>query len=183
LKPLILLLLCLSALSGQAERFLTVDEALRISFPDAKEFRPFTVELRAEQVKAIERDTKQKIRKREFKAWIAEPGGVLLVDQVIGKHDFIDYTVALSTNGAVLHVEILEYREHYGGEVRQPKWRQQFRGRTARDPLKLGGDVYNITGATLSCRHVTEGVKKLLAIFELAVRPRLPAGGGLRESA
>ena len=175
--------ICLSALYGRAERFLAVDEALRVCFPDAKEFRPFTVELRAEQVKMIERDTKQKIRKREFKAWITESGGVMMVDQVIGKHDFIDYAVALTTNGTVLQVEILEYREHYGGEVRQPKWRQQFRGRTARDPLKLGGDVYNITGATLSCRHVTEGVKKLLAIFEMAVRPRLLAGGGLREPA
>ena len=175
--------ICLSALCGQAERFLTIDEALRVCFPNAKEFRPFTLELRAEQVKAIERDTKQKTRKREFKVWLAEPGGVMMVDQVIGKHDFIDYAVAISTNGAVLQVEILEYREHYGGEVRQPKWRQQFRGKTAHDALKLGGDVYNITGATLSCRHVTEGVKKLLAIFEVAVRPRLLAGGGLREPA
>jgi ribosomal protein L31E len=97
LKLLVLLLVCLPALCGQAERFLTVDEALRVCFPDAKEFRPFTVELRPEQVKAIERDTKQKIRKREFKAWLAEPGGVLMIDQVIGKHDFIDYAVALTT--------------------------------------------------------------------------------------
>ena len=177
------MMFCLAAFDGWAERFLTVEEALRVCFPNATNVQAITVQLRPDDVKAIERETKQRIKKQEVKVWGAKPHGVLIVDQVIGKHEFIDYAVAISTNGSVLQVEILEYREHYGGQVRQPKWREQFRGKTARDPLKLGRDVYNITGATLSCRHVTEGVKKLLAIFELVVRPRLLADGGLRAPA
>ena len=183
MKRVAAMLICLAALNGRAERFLTVQEALRICFSNAATFEEIHLQLRPGDVKAIERETKQKLRKSEWKVWLAKPAGVLIVDQVIGKHEFIDYAVAISTNGTVLQVEILEYREHYGGEVRQPKWREQFRGKTARDPLKLGGDIYNITGATLSCRHVTEGVKKLLAIFEVAVRPRLLPGGGLRGPA
>ncbi len=183
MKQLLLALFCLVACSGQAERFLTVEEALRVCFPKATAFEPVDLQVSTEQIKAIERETKQRIRKNEFKLWAAKPDGFLMLDQVIGKHEFIDYAVAISTNGTVLQVEILEYREHYGGQVRQPKWREQFRGKTARDPVKLGGDVYNITGATLSCRHVTEGVKKLLAIFELVVRPRMLADGGLRPAA
>ncbi len=175
--------ICLVAFSGQAERFLTAQEALKLCFPKTDAFEEIHLRLQPDQVNGIERETKQKLRKTEWKVWLAKPGGVLMVDQVIGKHEFIDYAVAISTNGTVLEVEILEYREHYGGEVRQPKWREQFRGKSARDPLKIGGDVYNITGATLSCRHVTDGVKKLLAIFEVAVRPRLLPGGGLRQSA
>ena len=183
MKRIILFAICLAAFSGRAERFLTVEEALRVCFPKAAAFEAITLQLQPEDVKAIERETKQKIKKQELKVWLVKPGGVLMVDQVIGKHDFIDYAVAISTNGSVLQVEILEYREHYGGQVHQPKWREQFQGKTARDPLKLGGDIYNITGATLSCRHVTDGVKKLLAIFELVVRPRLLADGGLRPPA
>src|SRR5204863_2336241 len=166
-----------------AERFLTVDEAQRVCFPNAEKFEAVTLKLAPEEVKAVERETKQKLKKDELKVWVAKPSGVLMVDQVIGKHEFIDYAVAISTNGGVLQVEILEYREHYGGQVAQPKWREQFKGKTARAPLKLGGDVYNVTGATLSCRHVTEGVKKLLAIFEVVVRPRLLPDGGLRARA
>ena len=183
MSRLVSMLLCLAAISGQAERFLTVQEALRVCFPKTEKFEPLALQLTAEDVKTVERETKQKLRKPEVKLWLAKPEGVLMTDQVIGKHELIDYAVAISTNGAVLQVEILEYREHYGSQVRQPKWREQFRGKTARDPLKLGSDVYNITGATLSCRHVTEGVKKLLAIFDVAVRPRLLAGGGLRDPA
>jgi Predicted NADH:ubiquinone oxidoreductase, subunit RnfG len=183
LKRIVPILICLAALSGRAERFLTVEEAFKVCFPKATGFEAINLQLRPEEVKAIERETKQNIKKHDLKVWMAKPDGVLMVDQVIGKHEFIDYAVAISTNGRVLQVEILEYREHYGGQVRQPKWREQFQGKTARDPLKLGGDVHNITGATLSCRHVTEGVKKLLATFELVVRPRLLAGSGLRPPA
>jgi Na+-transporting NADH:ubiquinone oxidoreductase subunit NqrC len=173
-------MILLSPSAGLAERFLTVEQALHVCFPNADRSEAITLKLSAEEIKAIERESKQKVRKDELKLWVAHPGGVLIVDQVIGKHDLIDYAVAIATDGAVVQIEILEYREHYGGQVRQPKWREQFRGKTARDPLKVGGDVYNITGATLSCRHVTEGVKRLLATFELVVRPRLLSGGGVR---
>lgn len=183
MKQLVAILICLVALSARGERFLTVQESLRVCFPKAATFEEIHLQLRPEDLKTVEGETKQKVRKTEWKVWLAKPDGVLMVDQVIGKHEFIDYAVAISTNGTVLQIEILEYREHYGGEIRQPKWREQFRGKTARHTLKLGGDIYNITGATLSCRHVTEGVKKLLAIFEVAVRPRLLPGGGLRGPA
>ena len=180
MKKFLLILFCLPALSGQAERFLTVEQALRVCFPHVERSEAITLKLSAEEIKAIERESKQKVKKNEVKLWVAHPGGMLIVDQVIGKHDFIDYAVAIATNGAVLQVEILEYREHYGGQIRQPKWREQFKGKTARDPLKVGGNIYNISGATLSCRHVTEGVKRLLATFELVVRPRLLSGNGVR---
>jgi len=33
--------------------------------------------------------------------------------------------------------------------------------------LKLDDDIKNVSGATLSCRHVTDGVKRLLATHEI----------------
>jgi Na+-transporting NADH:ubiquinone oxidoreductase subunit NqrC len=61
-------------------------------------------------------------------------------------------------------VEILEYRETYGGEVRRPDWRKQFKGKQLGEPFKLGNDIMNLSGATLSSRSVTDGVKRLLAL-------------------
>jgi len=69
-------------------------------------------------------------------------------------------------------IEILEYRENYGGEVRYAAWRGQFAGKTAADPVKLEHDIRNISGATLSCRHVTEGVRRLLALHEIVLSRR-----------
>jgi Na+-translocating ferredoxin:NAD+ oxidoreductase RnfG subunit len=100
---------------------------------------------------------------------------------VLGKHEAIEYAVAVSPEGTALQVEILEYREHYGGEIRNAKWRDQFKGKTAGAKLKLNDDIYNISGATISCRNVTDGVRRVLATFELVVRPRLLATGRLQD--
>jgi len=109
---------------------------------------------------------------RRERVWRTSRGGWLIVDAVLGKHELITYAVALDAQGGVAAVEILEYREAHGGEIRDPRWRAQFAGKSARDPLELDRDVRNISGATLSCRHVTDGIKRLLALYETELRHR-----------
>jgi hypothetical protein len=103
------------------------------------------------------------------RSWKAMAGdqllGLVVLDHVIGKHLYIDYTVALDTTGKVKRVDILTYRESYGGEVRESGWLGQFVGKTSGSPLRVGGDIRNISGATLSSLHVTEGVKRVLATY------------------
>ena len=89
--------------------------------------------------------------------------GRVVVDSVIGKFELIDYAVALDVSGKVLAVEILTYREGHGSEVRMPAWRNQFVGKSAGDALHVGSDIANISGATLSCTHVTDGVHRIVA--------------------
>jgi Na+-translocating ferredoxin:NAD+ oxidoreductase RnfG subunit len=84
---------------------------------------------------------------------------------VVGKHLLIDYAVALTPAGAVHSVEILQYRESYGGEIRSASWLAQFVGKTSSSALKINGDIRNIAGATLSSTHVTEGVKRVLSAY------------------
>jgi Na+-transporting NADH:ubiquinone oxidoreductase subunit NqrC len=78
--------------------------------------------------------------------------------------------VGMDAEGRIAGIEILEYRESHGGEVRDPRWRAQFAGKTARDPLALDRDIRNISGATLSCRHLADGVKRILALYETELR-------------
>ena len=33
--------------------------------------------------------------------------------------------------------------------------------------MQLGKDIRNISGATLSCKHITQGVKRVLAVYDL----------------
>ena len=37
-------------------------------------------------------------------------------------------------------------------------------------PLKLDEDIQNISGATLSCKHIAEGVRRVLAIHAVALK-------------
>lgn len=96
--------------------------------------------------------------------------GWFIVDRVLGKHEMITYAVALTPDGVVKRVEILEYRETYGGEIRNPPWRQQFAGKRFGSAVQLGKDIKNISGATLSSRHVTDGIRRLLATYQLLLR-------------
>ena len=110
------------------------------------------------------------VRAREQRVWRVSGGGFFIVDEVVGKHEFITYAAGLNADGSLRQIEILDYRESYGYEVRTPAWRRQFVGKRAGDRLKLDDDIKNISGATLSCRHITDGVKRLLAFYELALK-------------
>ena len=58
----------------------------------------------------------------------------------------------------------------YGGEIRLPAWRRQFVGKSARSgDLRIGGGINNISGATLSCTHVTDGVRRIAAVAQVAL--------------
>ena len=94
--------------------------------------------------------------------------GYIVADQVVGKFELIGYAVGIGLDGAVRQVEILSYRESHGGEIRLAAWRRQFAGKTADSPLRIGDDIANISGATLSCSHVTEGVRRIVAVVEAA---------------
>jgi hypothetical protein len=133
-------------------QYLSIEEAQKQAFPSATHF----TEVQAGRV------------------WKAEAGGrvagFFIFDRVIGKHLYIDYAVALTPSGAVHRVEILQYRESYGGEIRGPSWLAQFVGKTSGSSLKINGDIRNIAGATLSSTHITEGVKRVLAAYGNSLR-------------
>jgi Na+-translocating ferredoxin:NAD+ oxidoreductase RnfG subunit len=165
---------CLVAGPVHAVQYLTVEQAQQALFPAATRFAPQPLELNAAQVSAIEDLSGQRVRNAKPEVWRAFDGsraaGWFFVDQVIGKHEFITYALALDAEGVVRGIEVMDYRETYGGEIRGAQWRGQFVGKHQGDPLKLGDSVRNITGATLSCRNVTNGVKRLLAMHALVLR-------------
>jgi Na+-translocating ferredoxin:NAD+ oxidoreductase RnfG subunit len=187
----VLLLIAVATLislrAANAERYLTIAEAQKLCFPEATRFEEKTLRYTAEQVRAVEKQSGVKMPVRSNRVWLAHGPdallGVLFVDRVPGKRELIDYAVAIAPEGGVRQIEILEYRESHGGEIRGAKWRAQFRGKKSDAALKLNKDIYNISGATMSCRHVTEGVKRVLATFDLVLRPSLPARSGVQDDA
>ncbi|HEX3273985.1 MAG TPA: FMN-binding protein [Gemmatimonadales bacterium] len=101
--------------------------------------------------------------------------GFAEVRNVKGKEQPITYLVAVDSAGIMRDVDILVYRETQGGEVGSDAWRRQFRGKTAADPMAVGKDIRNISGATISSNAVTRSVR--LAVRQLAA---WRAGGRLK---
>jgi hypothetical protein len=152
-----------------ASIYLSVEQAQKQMCPGAS-LTPANLTLTSEQKSAIEKASDMRLRSTQVKAWKVSGGGWFIVDEVLGKHEYITYAVVLTAGGAVRSIEILEYRESYGYEVKDGKWRSQFTGKTARDPLRLDNDIKNISGATLSSRHLTEGVRRVLATYEAVLK-------------
>lgn len=94
--------------------------------------------------------------------WRTSSGGYFVVERVVGKHEYITVAIGINANGTVKQIEIMDYRESYGYEVRDASWRAQFVGKSASSPLQLGADIKNISGATLSSKHIADGVKRVL---------------------
>jgi Na+-translocating ferredoxin:NAD+ oxidoreductase RnfG subunit len=155
--------------SVHATVYLTVEQAQSAMFPH-QSLTPAFRQLQPDQMAAIRKASGVAPLSKDLRAWKAPDGGWFIVDRVVGKHEFITYAVALTRDGAVRSVEILEYRETYGGEVRNANWRQQFVGKRFGSALQLGKDIKNISGATLSSRHVTDGVRRLMATWQIVLR-------------
>jgi Na+-translocating ferredoxin:NAD+ oxidoreductase RnfG subunit len=157
-----------------AMQYLSVEQAQKALFPGATRFVPADITLTPALKQQVEQASKVRVRNEVQPAWRAQANGQTLgwffLDEVIGKHEFITYAVALSPQGEVLGIDILEYRETHGSQIKDARWRQQFVGKKAGDPFKLDQDIPNISGATLSCRNVANGVKRLLATYQAALR-------------
>ena len=88
--------------------------------------------------------------------------GFAAVGNVLGKDQPITFLVAVDPTDRLKDVDILVYREPYGGEVAYEPWRRQFRGKSAGDSLRVGKEIRSISGATISVHAVTLGVRRML---------------------
>lgn len=154
---------------AEAKIYLSVDQAQKILMPN-KQLSKMPI--------IITDDLQEKMRtassiRHPFQGdriWKANDGGWFIVDEVVGKHEMITYAVGLSPSGNITGIEILEYVESYGYEVAEAQWRKQFVGKNANDPIKLNQDIQNIGGATLSCKHISDGVKRVVVLYDLALK-------------
>jgi hypothetical protein len=151
--------------------YLAADQARELMFPGRK-FTHEEVVLTPEQVRTITQASGIKPLSTRLQLWRGADGERFIVDEVLARHEFITFALGLDAGGAVTDVEILQYNESYGSEIRLPAWRAQFIGKQNGAPLKLDQDIRNISAATLSCKHITEGVKRLLATDALVLHPR-----------
>jgi Na+-translocating ferredoxin:NAD+ oxidoreductase RnfG subunit len=153
--------------AAHAVDYLTGDQAQAALFPEADHFAVKSFTLEEAERAAIQSRLGLQIRPK----WVIRVAmhgerviGAAVVDDVIGKFDRITFAAGVGMDGVVKPVEILSYRESHGQEVRQESWRNQFAGKTETSPLRVGDDVSNISGATLSCSHVADGVRRIVAV-------------------
>lgn len=158
-----------------AADYLSVDMAQKTVYPEADAFQEVVVSQTPDQLRALLSRAGPQPPHGVIRIWRATRNNALIghffVDEVIGRQNLITYAVGIDTDGTLRNLEIMAYRESHGSEIRNPAWRAQFDHRSELDQLRFRTDIKNISGATLSSEHVTEGVRWLLTLWQTALRP------------
>lgn len=152
------------------EVFLTEETALKTVFPENAKILKEVHHYTESEKKAIESRLGWTVAESSFTAFEGfldgKSQGWAVITEEIGKFKPITFIIKVSNEGKVERVEVMVYREAVGSEVRRQRFMRQFKGKSAKDPLRINRDILNVTGATMSVQAITAGVKKTLVILD-----------------
>jgi hypothetical protein len=155
---------------SMAEVFLSEEEAVKLMFPKSEHIRKELLTVPQDKKTLIESRIGWKFPEESFEVYIGETGahidGYALVQNTIGKHKPMTYMVGVDAHGLVSNVELLVFREARGSEVRTKRFHVQDEGKSVLDPVRINKDIINISGATMSVRSMTAGIKRVLVLVD-----------------
>ncbi len=159
--------------SAQEGSFLKEAEAPKAVFPDATAFERRVIRSTEELKEKIRQrlgKTKTSIWEDSYITFIAKKAdaivGYAVIVEEIGKHRPITFIVGVGADRKIKDAALMIYREAYGGEIRDRRFLQQYKGKQLQDPLLPFRDIQNISGATMSVEAIGRGSKKALALVE-----------------
>ena len=160
-----------------AEVFMSEDEAVKLMLPKSQRIRRELIRLTQEKKEQIEERIGWKFPEESFEVYIGETGdkvdGYAMLHNTIGKHRHMTYMVGVDADGRCMNVELLVFREAKGSEVGKKRFNSQYEGKTVSDPIRINKDIINISGATMSVRSISAGVKRVLVLVdEFYLKPR-----------
>jgi Na+-translocating ferredoxin:NAD+ oxidoreductase subunit G len=160
-----------AALPVAAAQYWTPAKVLKDFFPQAEKITHRKISLTDAEADAIAKKIGASSIKKDWSIYFpVGQQGFAMLDHEKGMHEPIDYAVHFSPAGAVERIEIVEYREAYGDEVRRDRFRNQFRGKTAADPITAGKDIDIVSGASISSRSIAVGVKRDVLVLQAAIK-------------
>jgi hypothetical protein len=154
--------------SAAAYVYYTPDALLAELFPAGEHIESWTPD--ADDKAGIEATLGYKLPKATWDIHVGTDGHYAILDQQLGQHEPIDFGVLLDGQATVVRVEILAYREAYGDGVRSPVFRQQFAGLGPSAPMRPGKDIKIVSGATISTRSISTGVRRAAVVLAAWLR-------------
>lgn len=155
---------------NMAEVYLREEEGIKLMLPRSERIRKDVIRLGSEKKSLIEERIGWKFPEESFEVYIGETGtqvdGYAVVQNTIGKHKPMTYMVGIDNKGLVSNIELLVFREARGSEVRQKRFNAQYEGKSVLDPVRINKDIINISGATMSVRSMSAGIKRVLVLID-----------------
>lgn len=129
----------------------------------AKTFKNISLEKNSLSISSGNKDEKwHKVSNKVSK----EKLGFIETTSAIGRFDKFDFMVLFNQDKSINKVRVLIYREDHGGEIASPRWLKQFEGKTINDLNSIKREISGISGATMSCNAITEGIKQSIITIQ-----------------
>ena len=162
--------------SVAAKVFFSRSEALELAFPEADRVETETYILDDVQVERIQRLARSELDSKLVKIYTGYRGSEVVGYAVIDIHNVRTlpeaFMVVLDPQGTVRSLRVLAFHEPLEF-LPSDRWYNQFGEKTLAEPMKVGGDVHGVIGATLSARATTRGVRRVLAYYEVLIQEGL----------
>ena len=135
-----------------------------------------TLKLDSELKSLVENRVKQRFYRDELYYWTISNNDTTiayaLLDNVLGKSMPITFLVIMGIDGRIINLDVIKYREAYGGEVDNKNWLAQFTNSTDTSQIIVGKNIDGISGATISVNSLSKGIQKIAVLFPL-IKDRL----------
>ena len=101
---------------------------------------------------------------------IKGPAGILgysVESEVVSRSGPFGIRVLLDWQFYVKQASVISYPGQRGRDVQKHTFTRQFEGKGISDPIEVGRDIDAITGATISSRVMTDGVRESISLVKI----------------
>lgn len=165
----------LSSALSEAKIFYAKDEALNIAFPNADQVETRTFIMKDSEVQKAEQLARTRIESKLFTFYVGKKAGIVIGYAAIDTHTVRTlpeaFMVVLSPEGRVKTTLILAFHEPPEYQASE-RWLKQFQNKELSPELWVGRDIAGIAGSTLTANAVTQGIRKVLALFEILIKEK-----------
>lgn len=158
-----------------AKVFYAKDEALKLAFPDADQVEMRTFFLTNDELAWAEQMARTRIESKLFTLYMGKKRGAIIGYAAIDTHIVRTlpetFMVVLSPQGQVRTVVVLAFHEpteYFPSE----RWLAQFHNEKLSPDLWVGQHIAGIAGSTLTAQAMTQGIRKVLALFEILIKEK-----------
>ncbi|OAI10936.1 FMN-binding protein [Methylomonas lenta] len=149
------------------------DEAMKLAFGDDAKVEMQSLFPTPEQVTEIERLAKVKMESKLFSFYVGKKQDQIIGYAAIESHNVRTkpetLMVVLDPQGNLRQVVTLAF--HEPPEYQPPeRWFNQLLNHTL-DELSFSKDIQGVTGATLSTRASLNSARKVMAVFQVMIKP------------
>ena len=173
-----------SATIVEAEVFYSKAEALQVAFPQADRVETQTFFLTPQQIKQVEDLAQAPVDSKLATFHVGHTAdavqGYAFIETHLVRTFPETFLMVVSPDGTLQKLLVLAFYEPLD-YLPSDLWLEQFDQKRLTPSLRLRRDIHGIMGSTLTAQAVTQGVRKVLALFQVLIQEKTPHPGPLPQ--